>query len=243
VDRRGGDRGAAALAPAPDAAVTALGGLGWVLATVGPSAVVAVLMGVAADRYAYLPLFGFALAAVALGRALWQERPSSRRLFVAAAGAWALLCVWVSHLAIGTWSDPYQLYANAVRSEPDSAAARYGIGVVFARKGMWPQAIASFETATRLDPANMRAWNNLSVAYETRGRLDDGERAVRRAIALSDGTHFRAWYNLATIQQKQGRPREACASLDRALAINPYYAKAETEAIERCGRAPRVSAR
>jgi hypothetical protein len=73
------------------------------------------------------------------------------------------------------------------------------------------------------------------------GRLDDGERAARRAIHLSDGTHFRAWYNLAAIQQQQGRDREACASLERALAINPYYVKAEGEAVERCGRAPRVS--
>jgi tetratricopeptide (TPR) repeat protein len=103
---------------------------------------------------------------------------------------------------------------------------------------MWPEAIASFETATRLDPANMRAWNNLSVAYETKGRLDDGERAVRRAIHLSDGTHFRAWYNLATIQQRQGKEQESCASLERALAINPYYARARTEAAQRCGRVP-----
>jgi tetratricopeptide (TPR) repeat protein len=227
--------------PLPAAGVTALGGLGWAVATVGPSAVVAALMGVAADRYAYLPLFGFALAAVALGRALWQARPSARRTAVLAGGAWALLCVAVSHLAIGAWRDPYQLYANAVLAEPDSSAARYGIGVVFARKGMWREAIASFETATRFDSANMRAWNNLSVAYEAVGRLDEGERAVRRAIALSDGTHFRAWYNLATIQQRQGRDREACVSLERSLAINPYYARAESEAIQRCGRVPRGS--
>ncbi|HXU82893.1 MAG TPA: tetratricopeptide repeat protein, partial [Polyangia bacterium] len=220
---------------------TVLAGLGWAIATVGPSAVVAVLMGVAADRYAYLPMLGFALAAVAVARALWAARPSSRRVMVLAGAAWAFLCVGVSHLAVSSWRDPYHLYANAVLSEPDSAAARYGIGVVFARKGMWTEAIASFESATRFDPDHMRAWNNLSVAYESRGRLADGERAVRRAIALSDGTHFRAWYNLATIQERQGRAAESCASLERALAINPYYAKAETEAVQRCGRAPRVS--
>jgi hypothetical protein len=227
--------------PLPEAAVTALAGLGWALGTVGPSAVVAAMMGVAADRYAYLPVFGFALGAVALGRALWEVRPRGHRTMVAAAGAWALLCLAVSHLAIFAWQDPYQLYVNAVIAEPDSSAARYGIGVVFAKKGFWREAIASFESATRLDPANMRAWNNLAVAYESVGRLDDGERAVRHAIRLSDGTHFRAWYNLATIQQLQGRAAEACASLARALDINPYYAKAETQAVERCGRAPRVS--
>jgi tetratricopeptide (TPR) repeat protein len=188
-------------------------------------------------------MFGIALVAVALARALWQARPSSRRLMVITTGAWALLCLAVTHLAIGVWRDPYQLYANAVISEPDSAAARYGIGVVFANKGLWPQAIVSFRGATRMDPDHLRAWNNLAVAYETVGRLDEGERAARRAIDISEGTHFRAWYNLATIQQKQGRADDACASLDRALAINPYYARALAEAVEHCGRAPQVSTR
>jgi Tfp pilus assembly protein PilF len=225
----------------PPAAVTALAGLGWATATVGPSAVVAVLMGVAADRYAYLPMFGFALGAVALGRALWQARPTSRRIAAAATGVWALLCLSVTHLAIAVWQDPFQLYVNAITAEPQSSAARYGLGVVFAKLGMWPQATRQFELATRFDPANLRAWSNLSVAYESKGRLVEGEQAARRAIHLSDGTHFRAWYNLATIQQKQGKEQEACVSLERALAINPNYAKAEAEAAKSCGRARRVS--
>jgi tetratricopeptide (TPR) repeat protein len=225
--------------PLPPAAVEVLAGLGWVVATVGPSAVVAAIMDVAADRYAYLPLFGFSLAAVALVRVLWEARPAARRIMVATGGAWVLLCAGVSHLAIGVWTDPYQLYANAVTAEPDSSKARYGIGVVFANLGLWRESVVSFEAATRLDPSNLRAWSNLSVGYETLGRLDDGERAARRAIHLSDGTHFRAWYNLATVQQRQGRDSESCTSLERALAINPGYLKAETEAVARCGRAPR----
>jgi tetratricopeptide (TPR) repeat protein len=228
-------------APLPPAAVTALAGLGWATATVGPSAVVAVLMGVAADRYAHLPMFGFALGAVALGRALWQARPRSHRIAAVATGAWALLCLSVTYLAVEVWQDPFHLYANAMVAEPESSAARYGLGVVFAKLGLWPQATNLFEAATRLDPANLRAWSNLSVAYQTRGRLADGERAARRAIHLSDGTHFRSWYNLATVQQRQGKEQEACTSLERALAINPYYAKAEAEAVKSCGRAPRVS--
>jgi tetratricopeptide (TPR) repeat protein len=218
-----------------------LAGLGWAIITVGPSAMVAVIMGVAADRYAYLPLFGFALAGVALVRALWEARPRAQRMVVVTAAAWVLLCTGVSHLAIDSWGDPYRLYATAVVAEPESSAARYGLGVVFAKKGFWKESVVSFESATRLDPANLRAWSNLAVAYEALGRLDDGERAARRAIHLSDGTHFRAWYNLATVQQRQGRDREACVSLDRALAINPYYVKAETEAVAHCGRLPRVS--
>jgi hypothetical protein len=223
--------GAAAAQPT----VTALAGLGWAVVMVGPSAVVASLMGVAADRYAYLPLFGFALAAVALARGLWQARPRWRPIGAVTVGAWILLCGAVTHLAIGVWQDPYQLYANAVRSEPESAAARYGIGVVFAKKGLWPPAIASFERAVALDPANMRAWNNLSVAYERLGRLEKGEQAARRAIALSDGTHFRAWYNLATVHLRQERVREACADLEQARAINPEYEKATTLLAQNCG--------
>jgi protein O-mannosyl-transferase len=225
--------------PLPEFALQALAGLAWAIATVAPAAVVAVLMGVAADRYAYLPVFGFALAAVALGRALWEARPKEHRMIALTAGAWGLLCTGVSHLAIGSWADPYQLYATAVVAEPDSSAARYGLGVVFARKGLWRNSVYTFEKAISLDPANLRAWSNLAVAYENMGRLEEGEGAARRAIQLSGGTHFRAWYNLATVQLKQGRDRESCASLDKALEINPLYARAENDAVARCGRRPR----
>jgi Tfp pilus assembly protein PilF len=211
-------------------------GLGWALVTVAPSALVASMLGISADRYAYLPLFGFALVSVALVRALWRSYPTWRRTVVVAGAGWSLLCLAVTHLAIGVWKDPYTLYANAVVAEPESSGARYGLGVALAKAGLWSASVSAFEKAVRLDPENMRAWNNLSVSYETLGRLDDSERAARRAIALSDGTHFRAWYNLATVHLRQNRQPEACLALDRALAINPGYTRAATVAAQQCGR-------
>jgi cytochrome c-type biogenesis protein CcmH/NrfG len=229
--------------PAPESAPARFvaGGLGWAVATTGPAAVVAAMMGVAADRYAYLPVFGFALAAVALARALWEAWPRWRTVMAASATGWALLCTGASHLAIAAWKDPVALYENAVHAEPESSAAHYGMGVVRSQDGRWRESMTAFETAAALDPANMRAWNNLAVVYLNFGRLDDAQRAARRALHLSDGTHFRAWYNLATVQLAQGRVKEACASLERARAINPSYAKAAAQAAQHCGGIPRVS--
>jgi Flp pilus assembly protein TadD len=128
-----------------------------------------------------------------------------------------------------------------VVAEPDSSAARFGLGVALARLGFWKESTRAFEKAVSLDGENVRAWSNLSASYETMGRLGEAEHAARRAIAVSGGTHFRAFFNLATVQLRTGETAEACKSLDRALQINPYYVRAAAEATRSCGRPPRVS--
>jgi len=206
--------------------------LGWACVTVGPSAIVARIMGVVADRYAYLPVFGFALMVVALARLV----PSaSSRVLAAGALAWALACVAITAVQIGAWRDERALYTRAVAAEPGSSAAHYGLGLVHAQAGHWSEAIVAFERALVLDPTNSRGRNNLGVAYMNVGRLDEAERTLRAAIVGYELVNFRAWYNLARVQRARGQRGLACDSLRRALSINPGYTPALEDARFMCG--------
>ena len=58
-------------------------------------------------------------------------------------------------------------------------------GVEAARLGLWREAAFRFEKAIRADPGNPRLHNNLAVAWESLGRVDDARRAYQEAARLA----------------------------------------------------------
>lgn len=206
-------------------------GLLFSAVTLAPATVVALMMGVAADRYAYLPVFGFALTTAALGLHLARGRERNRlvKLGKALAIAAPLALAWVSTKQVVTWATPGTLYANAVAVEPSSSMAHYGMGLVHATAGRWAAAMPEFRLATQLDPTNSRARNNLAVAYLHLGMLDLAESTLRETLAREGSYNFRAWYNLAEVHRARGQEPESCDALRHALAINPGYARAAAD--------------
>ena len=116
--------------------------------------------------------------------------------------------------------------------------AHYRLGVLRAKAQNWGEALAYFEDALALDPENIRALNNVGVAYLSFGRLEQAEAALVRTLHLSGEMNFRAWNNLATLRFAQHRVEHACAALQRSLGINPDYAVARDNHERNCAVAP-----
>lgn len=204
---------------------TPLSGLFWMLVLLGPSSFIVLLMGVMADRYAYLPLAGFAIASAWLVHRA-SANPKLRlvvgTLFAVLGSMWLITTV----LQVSVWKDNRTLYAHAVRSSPQSSMAHYRLGYTFAKEADWQAAVPLLERAVELDPANHRALNNLGVSYMNLNRLPDAERAFERALIPTQETHFRAWYNLGVVHMRMGEQERACRDLERAREINPSYEQA-----------------
>jgi len=58
-------------------------------------------------------------------------------------------------------------------------------GVEAAQQGLWREALFRWERAARDDPENARLRNNLAVAYESLGRLQEADREYREARRLA----------------------------------------------------------
>lgn len=76
---------------------------------------------------------------------------------------------------------------------PPPAPARAGdtspqklmqFGAEAARDGLWREAMLRWERALKGDPQNARLLNNLAVAYESAGRLEEADHAYREARRL-----------------------------------------------------------
>jgi Tfp pilus assembly protein PilF len=63
--------------------------------------------------------------------------------------------------------------AEQPRRDRDAAEEQVEFGIEMAKHGLWQEAAYRFRTAAHLDPSYAEAFNNLGVAFEQIGDLDE----------------------------------------------------------------------
>jgi len=112
----------------------------------------------------------------------------------------------------------------ALRDDPQSAEALYGLGSVYLKQQKPSDARGAFERAIKL-PASYpgtlpNAWNNLGLLATQQGRTADAILYFEEALKLSPD-HLIALENLGNAYRQQKRWDEARRTLDRAVEIGP----------------------
>ena len=75
---------------------------------------------------------------------------------------------------------------TAPRAQDRSEAqAQVDFGIEVARRGLWNEAIFRWERAVDIDPTYAEAWNNLAIAFEQQGLLDQAREAYETALDLA----------------------------------------------------------
>ena len=115
-------------------------------------------------------------------------------------------------------------FQQALRDDPSSAEALYGIGSVYLNQNKNAAARDTFERAVKL-PANYPdtlpdAWNNLGVIATREGRVDDSVPCFLEALRLNRH-HLLSLDNLGNAYRVQKRWDEARRVLERALEVAP----------------------
>jgi tetratricopeptide (TPR) repeat protein len=79
--------------------------------------------------------------------------------------------------------------ASAPLAATPAGAATFGeqmeFGVEMARKGLWREALFRFRQAGAMEPGNVRAMNNLAVAYEAVGLFEQALETYREGLRVS----------------------------------------------------------
>ena len=117
----------------------------------------------------------------------------------------------------------------ALREDPSSAEACYGLGSAYLNLKRTAEARASFERATKLR-ANYpdtvaNAWNNLGLIATQEGRTDEAVRCFQEAVRLSPD-HLIALNNLGNGYRLQKNWDAARKTFERALKVSPTDADA-----------------
>ena len=90
------------------------------------------------------------------------------------------------YLQTEAYPEALEIYGGLVETHPESAIYRNSLGIVYMMQKRPRQAIAQFETATRLGTTNPQLYRNLANAYRQVGEQAKAEQAYRRYRFLND---------------------------------------------------------
>jgi tetratricopeptide (TPR) repeat protein len=167
----------------------------------------------AAERYIYIALAGFAIFLGAVSEKL--KRP----VVVPALIVVGLLYSVVVVTRNPVWKDSYTLFSDAVKKAPDDAFMRSNLGIAYAELGRIDEAIKEYQTALKLDHNYAEAHNFLGIAYASQGRLDEAIKEYQTAITIKP-EYAEVHNNLGIAYANQGRLDEAIKEYQAALKIS-----------------------
>jgi protein O-mannosyl-transferase len=172
-----------------------------------------------AERVAYLPSAGFALALSSALLARGADPVGSRRRFlVFLAIALAYTARTVARNPV--WTDDETLFAESVRTSPGSAKAHYNLAWVSAEKGRLPTALEEYTRATRLYPKYFDAWAGKGLTEQRLGRLAEAERSFERSLAVAPG-YENGFFRLGAVRELTGDDVGAEKAFADGFAKNP----------------------
>jgi tetratricopeptide (TPR) repeat protein len=165
-----------------------------------------------ADRYAYLPLVGLAIALVWAGFDALRDRPRARRAAAAAAAALVAALAVATRAQLATWRDTEALFLHAIAVTGDNHVAQVNLGLLRLKQGRLDEASAHLLAGLRLAPRSAIAAGLLGDVRAAQGRGEEAIRLYRRALELDPGAH--RWRRpLAAALTARGRADEAAAVL------------------------------
>jgi arylsulfatase A-like enzyme/Flp pilus assembly protein TadD len=122
----------------------------------------------------------------------------------------------------GRYLESVEKLTAALKTDPNSVAIHYLLGLDYYRVEDFGKAIEEFQRVLQLSPDYSLATAQLGLAY---GRAGDSVHAIetlKRALQL-DPTNFAAAYNLGAVYLQQQMIPEAMAAFRQSVTIAPEY--------------------
>jgi len=180
---------------------------------------------IAADRYSYLPMLGFAILAGGLARGALGGRQVGPKLLLG--GVVAFLAVMTIR-QVSFWADDYAVWRRAVSVGTPFARSPHALAnfsALSAARGDLTAALSAAEEATRLRPGDALYWRNYAVFLKQMGRNAESLEAYRRGAecgpADADALADYGW-SLAGA----GRMAEAVPLFQRAIVVKQTHQRA-----------------
>jgi len=121
-----------------------------------------------------------------------------------------------------------QLARRALTIDPQLSEAHVALGHVYGDRYDYVHAAGEFREATRFEPDNAHAWDELcwALGYQQPAAAVAAEQAGRESIRLQP-TLLGAHYHLGRALLLQGRYQEAIAAFEHAKELNPAFSTAD----------------
>jgi len=183
--------------------------------TLLPTSSVFALKETMAEHRTYLPSLGYAFAAAWFFSGPIAARLGSRPATLLLAA----LVLFNSALHVmydRQWRSEEQLWAHAVRINPEASDAWRYLGDLYLGQGRLDDSKYALGEAVRSRPGNVESLSKLGMIHARSGDLDKGEELFARAIELAS-CYTPALNNLALVQRKRGDVGRAIEIYHRSI--------------------------
>jgi len=111
-----------------------------------------------------------------------------------------------------------EVLKQQIALDPSFVQAHDILGWVYYSNGKWPEAIAEFEAAHRLDGSGISGLDGLGAAYSRAGRTDEAQKILGQMLELQRQGGMDCLYEIARVQYALGDDAGALESLENALS-------------------------
>jgi protein O-GlcNAc transferase len=115
------------------------------------------------------------------------------------------------------------LVEGAIAADPGEPRYHFVLGQSLQALRRWDKAIGAYETALKLQPEFVDAWNNLGICRQLRRQFPQAAAAYRQALAL-DPANAGVMANLGTVLREMGDWAQAVELLRAASNLEPSAA-------------------
>jgi tetratricopeptide (TPR) repeat protein len=198
---------------------------GWFFVTLLPALNIYPLDSYMAERYLYLPSWGFFLALA------WGLSRLYKNNKLWCLGLSAFLIVSYSFLTIkqnNYWKDPISLYGATLRQEPDNYRIHEALAGEYYLEGRVNKAIEEYLKAIEINPGYGRAYGNLGNVFCKQGKIKQAVFMYMKAINSRSEKDVigAAYYNLGNLYLSIGKDSQAVELYRKAVEIIPAMAAA-----------------
>ena len=123
-----------------------------------------------------------------------------------------------AYSARSKWGAAAKAIGKAIQLAPERIELFSDLGNLHFKNGNIEKAISAYEFYLTVFPGDIRALNNLGVAYRNANKLEDAERIFRKTLQLSP-QYIPAMLNLAKLCIEQGNLAEARKHLEKAVCM------------------------
>lgn len=170
-----------------------------------------------ADRYAYLPMIG---PAVAVAMVMQWALSHDRKAVCGIIAAWLLALTGLTLNQLPVWHDRAALFTQTVRVNPRSAFGHLGLASALIAEERLQEAAESLRSAVAANPAYAKARYELASTLHKLGERAEAEEHYRGTIRLRPRWSY-AHNDLGILLAEQGRLDEAILHFREAVALRP----------------------
>jgi tetratricopeptide (TPR) repeat protein len=146
-----------------------------------------------------------------------------------APGALDLKVVGCDYFLVEEYGNADKWLTQSVRLNPRDAITQYFLGRTKYNERHFDEAVSALTECLRLDPRNVGAADNLGLAYEGLGKVEEAIEAYKKAIGAANGVDAKPYFDLGTLLRENGKTQDAVPCLVQAVRIKPGDAGAHRE--------------